>query len=364
LEEEARTARNMMLSHHTVAALLATGLISIAPNLLLFLFPSFGDENQDNSSYGGAILSLGQAIAAGGLLGDVFLHTLPHAMESAAKQESTSEQHNHDHDHELEVGTLVLAGFITFLVLDGFIRVLEDNHSHCHTHSIENRSDKNAKKDNGNDTGNKNGTQLSKIANENTRDLSKLQKTKRVFTSTVILNLAADALHNFTDGLTIGASFAISSKSGDNSSIWSMLQSQGGIASLSVLLHEIPHELGDYSILISSGFTKSEAIASQFFTAIAAFIGTFFGLFASHSLDNHDHEHDILSFTSGGFIYLAACGILPDLLNQSYCSAKLRSMQLLAFCVGIAFMYFVAILEHDHENNFGKNMNITDHLEL
>lgn len=360
----------MWLNQNTISALLATGIISIAPNLLLFLFPSFGDINESKNSNGRAILSLGQAIAAGGLLGDVFLHTLPHAMEDIAK-EATSE--NHDHDHELEVGMLILAGFITFLVLDGVIRVFDDKHTHSHSHSnFENGRTANGVTSNGNSNGihnhnhaeksnQKNHMETEELKNtEKSTEDSKQKQKKRQFTSTVILNLAADALHNFTDGLAIGASFSISSRSADNSSTLSMLQSQGGIASLSVLFHEIPHELGDYSILISSGFSKSEAIASQFFTAIAAFLGTIFGLVASQSFDSgqgaHDHDHNILSFTSGGFIYLAACGILPDILNQP-CNMKLRCLQLLAFCFGIGFMYLVAILEHTHEHEHNHMQN-------
>lgn len=369
----------MLLNQNTISALLATGIISIAPNLLLFLFPSFGDVHESKNSHGRTILSLGQAISAGGLLGDVFLHSLPHAMEELAHEVKPE-----DHEHEIEMGMLILAGFISFLVLDGVIRVFDGKHSHSNSDShFENGSHMSEKARNGSRNGvhtyngahthncadfQTNHVEAEKVRNtEKSSEVSKQVQQKRLFTSTVILNLAADALHNFTDGLAIGASFSISSGSNDNSSYLSMLQSQGGIASLSVLFHEIPHELGDYSILIGSGFSKSEAIASQFFTAIAAFLGTIFGLVASHSFDSghgaHDHNHNILSFTSGGFIYLAACGILPDLLNQP-CSTKVRGLQLCAFCFGIAFMYFVAILEHNHENEQNNIVRSMQHNEL
>ena len=62
------------------------------------------------------------------------------------------------------------------------------------------------------------------------------------------LNLAADCAHNFTDGLAIGASFLVS-------------QNLGIITTFTILFHEVPHEIGDFAILIQSG--KREIIYDQ-----------------------------------------------------------------------------------------------------
>ena len=80
-----------MVSHNAIiAAFSSTALISIAPNVLLFLFPKYGSGEGEHSAF----LSLGQAIAAGGLLGDVFLHVIPHSLSghggSAAMMEKSS----------------------------------------------------------------------------------------------------------------------------------------------------------------------------------------------------------------------------------------------------------------------------------
>ena len=64
------------------------------------------------------------------------------------------------------------------------------------------------------------------------------------------LNLFADCFHNFTDGLAIGASFAAG-------------ESVGTITTLTILLHEVPHEIGDYAILIQSGVPPMKAIMLQ-----------------------------------------------------------------------------------------------------
>lgn len=61
------------------------------------------------------------------------------------------------------------------------------------------------------------------------------------------LNLAADFTHNFTDGLAIGASFLVS-------------PAVGAVTTLTILLHEVPHEIGDFAILVQSGCTKKKVI--------------------------------------------------------------------------------------------------------
>lgn len=166
--------------------------------------------------------------------------------------------------------------------------------------------------------------------------------------SAVVLNLAADALHNFTDGIAIGASFAGSTYDSSlplAAQVQTLLKSRGGLASLAVLFHEIPHELGDYSILVSAGKTKTEAIMLQFSTAIAAYCGTFVGLGLFETVQNIFGSEIMVPFTAGGFVYLAAVTILPGLLEEKVCK-KARVFQVMAFLGGIGFMYVVAMLEH------------------
>ncbi|XP_033980417.1 zinc transporter Slc39a7-like [Trematomus bernacchii] len=64
------------------------------------------------------------------------------------------------------------------------------------------------------------------------------------------LNLAADFTHNFTDGLAIGVSFLVS-------------PAVGAVTTLTILLHEVPHEIGDFAILVQSGCTKKKAMCLQ-----------------------------------------------------------------------------------------------------
>jgi solute carrier family 39 (zinc transporter), member 7 len=279
------------------AAFLSTCAISLAPNVILLFFPRYG-EGQGGSS---KMLSLGQAMSAGGLLGDVFLHTLP------------------DHGRESDSGVWVLIGFTLFLMVDMVIRLLDPNSGHAHKDGLE-----------------ANG-------NHDTTSATKGIPPK-VLQSKVLLNLAADALHNFTDGLAIGASYAIYDDKA--MSLGALLRSRGGLASVSILLHEVPHELGDFCTLVRAGYSKSQAVMAQFFTATAAFLGTAVALTVS---SNSWAGERLLFITAGGFVYLAATTILPEVLEGGE-SFGYRFLQLAMFVVGILFLYLVAYLESEDEH--------------
>lgn len=76
---------------------------------------------------------------------------------------------------------------------------------------------------------------------------------------------SADFTHNITDGLAMSASFYAS-------------PTIGATTTVAVFFHEIPHEVGDFALLVQSGFSKRAAMASQFVTAIGAFMGTLIGI--------------------------------------------------------------------------------------
>eukprot|EP00956_Cyclotella_meneghiniana_P004758 scaffold5860_cov45-Cyclotella_meneghiniana.AAC.1 len=283
----------MAISSAAAAAFLSTGLISLAPNVLLFLFPNYAaSSSSHNNKRSGAFLSLGQAVAVGGLMGDVFLHTLPDCFADAI--------HGNDGTSGEDVGLRVLMGFGVFLILDVIVRSFEGGEGHSHNHHSHSGG---AKKKSSNKAKTNNSTPKS--------------QWRLLCSSAVLLNLIGDALHNFTDGLAIGASFAASSdimetsssssKLLDNttsslmawiSSSFTLLKSRGGLASISVLLHEIPHELGDFATLVNAGMSRNMAIGMQFVTAIAAMIGTAVGLFSSQIIDGLGHDV-LLPFTAG-----------------------------------------------------------------
>ena len=140
-----------------------------------------------------------------------------------------------------------------------------------------------------------------------------------------------------------------------------LMKTRGGLATLSILFHEIPHELGDFAILVKNGFSKQDAIMAQFGTAFAAMIGTSVGLLAKEMAGD-----SLVLITSGGFVYLATVNILPDILNEK-ASLRFRLAQLVFFGFGVAFLYAVCLLEEmdggGHGHGHGHHEHQEDHHE-
>ncbi|KAL9982581.1 hypothetical protein ACROYT_G004643 [Oculina patagonica] len=140
------------------------------------------------------------------------------------------------------------------------------------------------------------------------------------------LNLLANSIDNFTHGLAVAGSFIVSTK-------------VGMCTTCAILLHEVPHEIGDFAILLKSGFRRWDAAVGQMITASAGLAGAVFGLVAEHAGDSTAW---VLPFTSGGFIYIALVTIVPDLLQETRPRESIK--QLLMMLAGIASMGLVSFI--------------------
>ena len=143
--------------------------------------------------------------------------------------------------------------------------------------------------------------------------------------------------------------------------------SVGATTTVAVFFHEIPHEIGDYAILVQSGFTKRYALLSQFGTAIGAFLGTFAGIAIEEYSrgyqpagekvfdvgdggdgiwgTNVDISDLVIPFTAGGFIYIATVGVIPELLEVSGKlgkDVKQGITEFVAMLIGIGMMAVIA----------------------
>lgn len=112
------------------------------------------------------------------------------------------------------------------------------------------------------------------------------------------LNLFANCIDNFNHGLAVGAAFLVSDKA-------------GFITTMCILVHEIPHEVGDFAILMRSGFNKVEAAKAQLSTAFVGILGACFALALDSALVAF-----IVPFTCGGFLHISLISVLPDLLES------------------------------------------------
>lgn len=134
------------------------------------------------------------------------------------------------------------------------------------------------------------------------------------------LILIGDGIHNFIDGLVIAASFLVSI-------------SFGVITTIIIIGHELPQELGDFGVLIQSGFSKKKALFYNFISQVTSVVGGLIGFFFSTSLG---FSQFLLPFAAGGFIYIAASDLVPELHKES--DLKKSFGAFVFFLLGIGFM--------------------------
>jgi zinc and cadmium transporter len=209
------------------------------------------------------------SLAAGALLGDAFIHLLPEASERAG-------------GFGVGMALVVLGGIFCFFVLEKFLRW---RHEHA----------------------------------ANGRDGVE---------PVGLMNLVADGVHNFVDGVAIGASYMVS-------------PAVGVATTVAVLLHEVPQEIGDFGILLHAGFSKARALFFNFLAGCAALVGVL--VVVSPAVEPEALAAGVLPFTAGMFLYIAGSDLLPDLQKEQALSRSL--IQLLAMGVGVGLMLAPLLIE-------------------
>jgi zinc transporter 7 len=289
------------------------------------------------------------AFAVGGLLGDTLFHLLP---EIFLGEDSP------DHvrfvmvepNRNLLLGVGIMVGFFTFVAMDKTLRIATGgaghDHSHSHTHSTPN-----------DDTSTATTTSASppstgdlKHRKQTPKATEEKEQGKEINPSVKLggyLNLIADFTHNITDGLAMSSSFYAS-------------PTIGATTTVAVFFHEIPHEVGDFALLVQSGFSKKKAMGAQFITAVGAFLGTFIGIAvqefggggATTTLEGGEVVGGLwgtslswgdmlLPFTAGTFLYVGTVSVIPELLETGKdkgVEVRKTIVQFLAVALGAGIM--------------------------
>jgi len=212
--------------------------------------------------------------AVGALLGAVFLDLLPHAFEESKNPG--------------RIAAFILAGLLAFFVME---KLLLWRHHH---HGGEESADHGHQAELG-DHG-RSGWMI----------------------------MAGDSFHNFTDGVIIAGAFLSDTR-------------LGIVTALAIIAHEIPQEIGDFLVLLHSGFGKRQALIMNAVSGLATLVGAVIAYFAISGLRAWIPE--ILAIAAASMLYVAVADLIPGLQKRT---APAETLGQVAFiCLGIASIWAI-----------------------
>ncbi|XP_050992314.1 zinc transporter ZIP4 isoform X1 [Labeo rohita] len=244
------------------------------------------------------------SLAVGSLTGDALLHLIPMFLGLHAHEEGHNhEEENLDFIYKLLV---VIGGIYVFYLMETIFAIItrhghdhagESDLHHCdHSKVLQMFQSRRAQQNN-------NSTSQDELVDDQNNEKSFQEHTP--FSSTREKRLLpymitiGDGIHNFADGLAIGAAFSASWRS-------------GLATSLAVLCHELPHELGDFAILLHCGLSVRNALLLNVGSALTSFIGLYIALSVSTQTVAQEW---ISAITAGFFLYIGLADMLPTMIH-------------------------------------------------
>jgi zinc and cadmium transporter len=208
--------------------------------------------------------------AIGALLGAAFLEIVPEAFESASSAQS--------------MAATILAGIMLFFVLEKLVLW-----RHCHVEECEAHAP-------GHD-------------HEEAHDHGR----------SGMMITVGDTFHNFVDGILIAAAFLANFN-------------LGVVTALAIIAHEIPQEVGDFLILLHSGYTKRQAIMLNLLSSLATLVG---GVLAYHALGSmKEWVPYVLGLAASSMIYVSVADLIPGLHKRPELHDTAQQVALIALGVG------------------------------
>ncbi|MGE5320554.1 MAG: ZIP family metal transporter [Hyphomicrobiaceae bacterium] len=137
-----------------------------------------------------------------------------------------------------------------------------------------------------------------------------------------------DTFHNFVDGIIIAGAFLVDFR-------------LGAITALAIIAHEIPQEIGDFLILLHSGYTRTQALALNFLTGVATMLGALVGYYALSMLQGWTPV--LLGLAGASMLYVALSDLIPGLHKRAEIGATLQQLVLIGLGVATVALagYFI-----------------------
>jgi zinc and cadmium transporter len=256
--------------------------------------------------------------AIGAMLGAVFLEILPHAFSLAANVETVS--------------ATLLIGLLMFFILEKLVIWRHCHGDHCEVHAI--HTEENCP-----------SPSLNLKARQTVaKDVIKYKALTKAPSSALIghshahshghdsgrsglMIMIGDTFHNFIDGILIAAAFSVDIK-------------LGAVTALAIIAHEIPQEVGDFLILLHSGYSKKQALVFNLVSSLATLVGGLMAYFALQYVQSWIPI--ILALAASSLLYVAVADLIPGLHKRTELKATVH--QVLLISLGVATIWCAHVL--------------------
>lgn len=217
--------------------------------------------------------------AIGALLGAAFLEVIPQAFEKGQSQQAAM---------------AILGGIFAFFVLEKLLLWRHCHTEHCEVHDPHGGTSSGAHHDHG---------------------------------RSALLIMVGDTVHNFVDGVLIAAAFLQSIE-------------LGIVTAIAIIAHEIPQEMGDFLILLHSGYSRTKAFAVNMISSLATVVGGLLGYYALQVFDGL--QPTLLGIVAASMIYVAVADLIPGLHRRP--ELRDTAFQALLIALGIATIGVVGVV--------------------
>lgn len=141
------------------------------------------------------------------------------------------------------------------------------------------------------------------------------EEKPRTLRSSIPLVIFGDTIHNFIDGVVIAASFLVA-------------PTLGVVVAIATFLHEIPHEMGDFGLMLAAGWKRQQVILVNILSALATYLGAIIVLLFSNTFEAN--LAILLAIAGGLFLYIGASDLLPEVGHHQKDSPWHQALLLLA----------------------------------
>lgn len=252
------------------------------------------------------------SFAIGAMLGAVFLEILPEAIEAG--------------DNVQAITGTVLFGILLFFALEKLVIWRHCHGDHCEVHAVhtaedcpENTNNKNTVKNTVIETpALETKYRAASSGMQSSRMLKPAHSHDHSERSGMMI-MIGDTFHNFVDGILIASAFMVDVK-------------VGIVTSIAIIAHEIPQEVGDFLILLHSGYSKKQAFAFNLVSSFATLVGGVAAYFALQTLQTWVPY--ILSLAAASLLYVSVADLIPSLHKRTELRASLSQLSLILCGVG------------------------------